>query len=333
MSQERNDVDASGRQHVWASRLLLRAEILKKIRQFFEQRDYLEVETPLLCSHSVTDPFINSFSIAPTHSSPLTAHSKNQRFLQTSPEYAMKRLLAKGSGPIFQICKAFRVDEPSTKHNPEFTLLEWYRPNFDHHDLMGEMDDFLQTTIDAKPAKKISYADLFIQTLNINPHLADCDALSQCADDHNIQLSNTNNFSKTTCLEILFTHLIEPKLGFDQPAFVYDFPVEQAALAKIRLDDPAVAERFEVYINGTELANGFHELTNAEQQLERFKENNRQRQTLNLPVLPIDPFFIDALKKGLPDCAGVALGVDRLLMLALDKKSITEVISFNWESC
>ena len=327
-----SNVETSERQNVRTSPLLLRASIIKKIRKFFERRDYLEVETPLLCSHSVTDPFITSFSL-PTHDSRLTTHGKHQRFLQTSPEYCMKRLLAEGSGPIFQICKAFRVDEPSNKHNPEFTMLEWYQLDFDHHDLMNEMNQLLQTVLGGNAAEKTSYADLFLQHLNINPHLATIEQLAQVATQHQIDINNTENFSKVTWLEILFTHLIEPKLGFDQPTFIYDFPVEMAALAKIRDEQLPVAERFEVYVQGTELANGFHELTDAKLQRQRFEADNKKRKELGLEPMPIDTFFLSALEKGLPDCAGVALGVDRLVMLALKKEKITDVISFNWQQC
>lgn len=329
---QNNNVGTPESLKVQTSLLEERSKLVQTIRGFFQNKGYLEVETPLLCSHSVTDPFITSFCL-PTHHSLLTTHGKNQRFLQTSPEYCMKRLLTEGSGPIFQICKAFRVDEPSNKHNPEFTMLEWYQPGFDHHDLMNEVDQLLQTVLGCNAAEKISYANLFLQHLNVNPQLASAEQLAQVATQHQIQINNTENFSKVTWLEILFTHVIEPKLGFDQPAFIYDFPVEMAALAKIRNAQPPVAKRFEVYVKGTELANGFHELTDAKLQRQRFEADNQKRQALGLEPMPIDEFFLGALEKGLPDCAGVALGIDRLVMLALKQQNITEVISFNWQQC
>ncbi len=297
--------------------LKLRAEFYQKIRAFFSARNVLEVETPLLCQHTVTDPHIESFQVK----------NKQTYYLQTSPEYAMKRLLAAGSGPIFQICKAFRQEESGSQHNPEFTMLEWYRPGFNHHDLMNEIDHFFQYVLDTMPADKISYRNLFLTNLSIDPINAELTALHNLIQHHNISVDLTH-IDYDTALQILLTHLIEPKIGLEKPLFVFDFPASQAALSKI---NGKVAERFEAYINGKEVANGFNELTNATEQKNRFVENQTLRDQHNQYVPNIDRYLIDALDYGLPDCAGVAIGLDRLLMQLAKTNYIQDVISFTWE--
>lgn len=297
--------------------LRLRAKLLSRIRQFFAARDVLEVETPLLSQYTVTDEHIESFKTA-TH------------YLQTSPEYAMKRLLAAGSGSIFQICKAFRHDESGCRHNPEFTLLEWYRTGFNHHDLMNEVDALLQLLLGAAPAQRISYQQLFLNTCAIDPLECDVRALQQCAAEHELNMTAPIN-DKDTLLQLLLSHVIEPELGFKAPLFIYDFPAAQAALARINASDPRVAERFEVYIQGFELANGFHELTDAQQQRQRFQAQQAQRQKLKRTAVAIDQRFISALAHGLPACAGVAVGLDRLLMILADTKNIDDVLTFPWQ--
>lgn len=303
-----------------------RATILRQIRAFFADRNVLEVETPVLCHTSVTDPFIQSIpALFQTNLS-----SPGQRYyLQTSPEYAMKRLLAAGSGAIYQITKAFRQGELGRLHNPEFSMLEWYRPGFDHHQLMNEIDALLQITLETKPAIRQSYADLFMTRLGINPHDCAIEELIAVAARHELQMGSAIT-DKDTWLQLLMSELIEPELRGEQPYFVYDFPVTQAALARIQPTTPPVASRFEVYVNGIELANGFHELQNAEEQRSRFEKNLLQRMQLELPTLPIDEHLIAALTHGLPDCAGVALGIDRLVLLATKSKTISECISFDF---
>lgn len=311
--------------------LKLRAEILTKIRAFFAERNILEVETPLLSHATVTDVHLQSFSthyLSHLHATPLTL------YLQTSPEFAMKRLLAAGSGPIFQICKAFRNDgECGRMHNPEFTMLEWYRPGFTHIELMNETDELLQTILQTKPAQRISYADAFLQQTNLNPHTATLTELKQCVEKLNLtELTELDMVDRDSWLHVIMSHLIEPQLGQQQPTFIYDFPASQAALARIRQDDPSVAERFEVYIAGIELANGFHELSNAQEQQQRFEQNLQQRVQMNYPIVPMDHNLLAALQHGLPDCAGIALGIDRLVMLASQAKQLSEIISFPLES-
>lgn len=305
-----------------------RADILRKIRQFFYERGLLEVETPTLCSATVTDPYLHSLSTQVTQS-----HGETQRvYLQTSPEYCMKRLLAAGSGGIFQLCKAYRDDEIGTHHNPEFTMLEWYQPNFNHHQLMDEMDDLLQTVLQCGSAERLSYGALFLRYLDIDPHESDIATLKQCAKKnkltwHNAEGSHASD-DKDVWLQLLLSHCIEPHIGKETPVFIYDYPASQAALARIREDDPPVAERFEVYFKGIELANGFHELADAEEQRQRFCNDLKKRTALNTPAVPLDEYFLAALESGLPDCAGVALGVDRLVMLALGCDELEAVLAF-----
>jgi len=288
-----------------------RAAILQKIRDFFCKRNVLEIETPLLRQATVTDPYIDSIP---------ASVNQQTHFLQTSPEYAMKQLIASGVGDCFQICKAFRDDEQGRLHNNEFTLLEWYRLGFDHHQLMTEMDELLQLTLNAPQAIRLSYQQLFKKHLNLNPHETSITQLQNKAKEHGVYDSLHQACSTIDeWLMLLLAELIEPKLGFDAPCMIYDYPTSQAALAKIANNK---AQRFEVYVNGIELANGFNELTNAKEQRLRFEKDLAIRQQLNKVMPPIDQHFLAALEKGLPDCAGVALGVDRLVMLALGEKSI-----------
>ncbi len=307
--------------------LRLRAELIAKIRHFFQLRGVLEVETPLLSHATVTDLHLQSFTSTYQLAN---GTAKETLYLQTSPEFAMKRLLAAGSGPIFQICKAFRNNGESGRwHNPEFTMMEWYRPGFNHHDLMDEMDALLQEILKVEPAERFSYAALFEKYLNINPHSSTAAELNAIAQQCNIaEIPHFDKNNKDNGLFLLMSHIIEPQIGQTTPIFIYDFPASQAALAKIRADNPPVAERFEVYYQGIELANGFHELTDAAEQRDRFINDLALRKKLNYPSVPIDEHLLASLSHGLPDCAGVALGIDRLMMLALNKKNIGDVVSF-----
>lgn len=302
-----------------AALIKARAKLYQSIRTFFTERNVLEVDTPLLCQYGVTDIHIDCIR-AKLHG--------NTFFLQTSPEYAMKRLLAADIGAIYQICKAFRVDDCAEQHNPEFTLLEWYQPGFDHHQLMDEMDVFLQTVADTNSANRLSYEALFLQTLQFNPLDSTREQCLQRIQQSGIQLSETAcDISKDSALQILMSYLIEPQLGQNNtPTFVYNFPSSQAALAKISREDKRVAERFEVYFNGMELANGFHELTDAAQQQQRFLQDQHYRKQHNLTQMDIDPKFIAALQHGLPNSAGIAVGIDRLLMAITKAKKISDVL-------
>lgn len=305
-------------------RLKKRAQLIQDIRQFFVAKGFLEVETPLLSHATVTDPHIHSIPAE------VSLGGKSKTFyLQTSPEYAMKRLLAAGSGPIFQITKAFRQGDIGRIHNPEFTMLEWYRPGFDHHLLMDEVDELLQQVFKTPCAERITYAALFKKYIGLNPHTVDIKTLQDCAAKHSIQLY-ADNLGHNDWLDVLMSHVIEPQMGNAQPIFLYDFPVSHAALAKIRhAETPVVASRFEVYFQGMELANGFHELQNAEEQRQRFEKDLFYRKQHGIAEVPMDELFLAGLVAGIPDCAGVAVGIDRLVMLALQAEQVSEVMSFS----
>lgn len=302
------------------SYLKTRADLYRKIREFFYARQVLEVETPLLCSHTVTDLHVNGIQAA------------HHRFLQTSPEYAMKRLLSLGSGPIFQLCKAFRDEEMGSNHNPEFTMLEWYRPGFNHHDLMSELNELMMCLLNTPPATRQSYRDCFLQHTSLDPFTADQHALHAFIKHHHL-LHDTTDIDHDTALQVILSEYIEPRINQDTPFFIYDFPATQACLAVIRRDNPAVGERFELYFKGYELANGFHELTDPHEQEQRFLRDQNKRRERGLYVPEIDYYLIDALKKGLTPTAGVAVGVDRLVMLACHTTRIQDVLCFPWDSC
>ena len=303
--------------------LLARAKIIAEIRRFFTDRGLLEVETPVLSEFGVTDIHLSTFSTE--FVSPFGEQSKTL-WLATSPEYHMKRLLAAGSGPIFQIGKVFRNEEAGNRHNPEFTMLEWYRPHFDMYRLIDEVDDLLQQILDCPPAESLSYQFVFQQYVGLDPLSAERSELVAKAKQY--QLANPEEEDRDTLLQFLFSTVVEPQIGQKQPVAVYHFPATQAALAQLSSEDLRVAERFEFYYKGLELANGFHELSDANEQLRRFEADNRQREKMGLPTREIDQRLLAALHAGIPNTSGVALGVDRLIMLALNAESISEVISF-----
>lgn len=304
--------------------LLTRAKIIAEIRRFFTDRGLLEVETPVLSEFGVTDVHLSTFKtefIAPFHrqSKPL--------WLITSPEYHMKRLLAAGSGAIFQICRVFRNEEAGPRHNPEFTMLEWYRPHFDMYRLINEVDDLLQQILDCEPAESLSYQFAFQQYVGLDPlSAAKTELIAKAKEQHFVGAENED---RDTLLQFLFSTLVEPEIGKTRPVAVYHFPAAQAALAQISSEDHRVAERFEFYYKGLELANGFNELTDVKEQFSRFEQDNRQREKMGLPQQAIDRRLLGALQAGIPNCAGVALGVDRLMMIALNAERIEEIMAFS----
>ncbi|MFS7252431.1 elongation factor P--(R)-beta-lysine ligase [Rahnella rivi] len=305
--------------------LLKRATILTEIRRFFADRGVLEVETPAMSQATVTDihlvPFETRFV------GPGAAEGKTL-YLMTSPEYHMKRLLATGSGPIYQMGRSFRNEEAGIHHNPEFTMLEWYRPRYDMYRLMNEVDDLLQQVLDCNSAETLSYQQAFTRHLNVDPLSADKAELREAAAKLDLSNIADTEEDRDTLLQLLFTMGVEPHIGRDKPAFVYHFPATQASLAEISTEDHRVAERFEVYYKGIELANGFRELTDGREQRQRFEQDNRKRAARGLPQHPIDNNLLDALEHGMPECSGVALGVDRLIMIALGATSLSDVLAF-----
>lgn len=297
-----------------------RAAVLAAIRAFFAARGVLEVETPLLSAAAVTDPHLTSFRVA---------GGEDALYLRTSPEYAMKRLVAAGSGPIYELAKAFRQGEAGRLHNPEFTILEWYRPGWDHHALLDEVDALLAEVLGASAAERVTYAELFAGHCGVDPHRDGVSRLSKAAAENGVDA--VGELDRDGWLQLLLTHVVEPRLGRGRPSFVLDFPASQAALARVRPGDPPVAERFEVYVEGVELANGFHELADAGEQRRRFEADLVTRRAQGLPEVPVDERLLAALESGLGDCAGVALGVDRLAMLAAGAGSLAEVTAFPFD--
>lgn len=305
--------------------LELRARVLAAVRRFFSQRGVLEVETPLLCAGALAHPrtVIMSSARCPgrTDSSLL--------YLQTSPEAAMKRLLAHGSGPIYQICKAFRGCEEDALHNPEFSIVEWYRPGFNHIQMHDEVDALLQCVAGLPIGETFSVRELFVDRLSVDPIADDRAALEQCASSRGLippQGMNFGALERDDLLELLMKGAIEPTLGWQAPAFVYGFPAPQACLARVNED--GTADRFEVFVKGIELANCYHELVDFPEHVARLDVDQRKRLNSGLDLTPVDQRFLDALKHGLPDCAGVAIGLDRLLMLMAGRASLADVIAF-----
>lgn len=300
--------------------LQARAQLYQQIRAFFAKRHVLEVETPILSSACVPDTMIE----------PLYTQYHGERtqtlFLQTSPELMMKRLLAANCGSIYQIAKAFRDGEFGRWHNPEFTLLEWYRVGFTKNELIQEIDELLQQILHCQTAQRISYCELFQHYIDLHPLETSLSDLQQFVTRYHID--HVDSLDRDTCLQLILSHHIEPKLGHDNPVVITDFPATQAALARKQIENPNLAERFEFYVQGIELANGFYELTDPIEQRQRFKHSLQERVAQNKPMYPLDERFLAALEAGLPTCSGVALGVDRLLMLKVKASHIQEVLSF-----
>ncbi len=309
--------------------LHLRAHLFQKIRQFFADRTVLEVETPLICKAIGSDPnldfFTTNYQLPPT---------QRTLFLQTSPEFAMKRLLAADSGSIYQICKAFRNGESGRFHNPEFTLLEWYRVGFDLSQLMDEVDELLallfEGSVKLQATQRVSYQSLFQQNTGLNALVfsyqdyADyahssglIDAIAICKHDHLLWL------------DFIFSHQIQPHLGQNALCMVHGYPACMSSLARNNQDNPAIADRVELFINGVELGNGYYELSDAKEQERRFDNEIAVRQDNKRPNAVKDERLLAALEVGLPNCSGIAIGLDRLLMLLSNSATIDEVLAFS----
>lgn len=299
-----------------------RAAALAQVRDFFTSRNVLEVDTPALSAAASTDPNLHSLETR------LACQPGAAWYLQTSPEFAMKRLLAEGSGDIFQIARVFRDGEIGAHHQPEFTLIEWYRVGWDEHRLIDEVIELITQLIPdqrlTSHCDRISYCDAFEQYCGLDPLTADSQQLLKTAAKHGLDVPKQNN-DRDELLDLMLATLVAPHLGQAGPTVVFNFPAAQAALAELQPQDPRVAARFEVFLQGIELANGFRELVDPDEQRQRFDAELKLRQQRGLPQVPIDEALIAALKS-LPPCSGVALGFDRLLMLARGSAHINAVL-------
>ncbi len=310
--------------------LRARAAMLAAIRRFFDRRQVLEVETPLLSQAGNTDPALASFHCRYTGPG---APQGAERWLPTSPELHMKRLLAAGSGAIYQVCKVFRDGELGRWHAPEFTMLEWYRPGFDHRRLMDEVEalviELLAPYRNLAPAQRLTYRDAFLRHAAVDPFEASSGELQGRAAALGIHAPASLR-GRDEWLDLLLTQCVEPALREYALCFIYDYPASQAALARVRHDLPAVAERFELYLDGVELANGFHELADPAEQARRFEADVQRRERHGVAGPPADRWLLAALEHGLPACAGVALGLDRVLVLALQLSALDQALAFPW---
>lgn len=300
--------------------LRFRAGFLAKIRQFFNERNYLEVETPCMSHYGITDVYLSNIQ---------STFRNKTYFLQTSPEYHMKRLLAAGSGPIFQIARVFRDDELGRWHNPEFTMLEWYQLGVDHHDLMNEMEAFLNELLHVNGLIRKTYQQVYLEVLSVDPLTVSIEKLKQVLTFYELhEVLPPEETDRDQYLFLIMSHIIEPALSDSHlPIAIYDFPASQASLARV---NGPIAHRFEVYFKGIELANGFYELTDYNAQANRFEDDLNKRREMGLGLPDIDVYLLEALKSGLPLCSGVALGIDRLIMLTLNKKSLSDVLAFDF---
>ena len=301
-----------------------RAGLLDRTRRFFDRRGVLEVETPLLSSGVIVERYIDP---------PTLSSGGSTRYLQASPEAAMKRLVAAGSGPIWQLAHAFREGERGRVHNPEFSILEWYRPGFDLHQLMDEVAELFSIlmgdVLEIREPCKIRYRDLFVEHLGVDPIESSAAELADLARAQGVEPPTGFNVGvRDDWLDLLFSLRIQPRLGVARPTFVHDYPATQAALARLNESDERVAERFELFHAGVELSNGYRELLDVTEQRARLDETNRRRRADGRTELALDERFLAALEAGLPDCSGVAVGFDRVVMLACGATSIDEVIAF-----
>lgn len=306
--------------------LRLRAELLKRLRAFFDERGFLEVETPLLSPDTVVDRYIDPI-VVEVDARPC--------YLQTSPEFAMKRLLASGldgSNGIYQVCKAFRGGEQGRLHNREFTMVEWYGAGDGYAEGMQLLSDLVETILGLGSAGRVSYREAFQRHAGFDPLTSSTGTMAESCQTRNIPIpASLSPVDRDGWLNLILAECVEPKLGEARPTILYDYPASQAALAKVRNDDPPVAERFELYVRGLELANGFHELLDPAVLRKRNAENNQLRRQDGKSNLPAESKLLAAMEYGLPPCTGVALGFDRLVMIAAGANSLAEVMAFGRE--
>lgn len=308
--------------------LRFRASLLARLRDFFARHDFLEVETPLLSADTVIDRHLDPLSVT-LFDDPRTPEVGQQMWLQTSPEFAMKRLLTAGAERIYQVTRAFRGAERGAHHNPEFTMVEWYRVGDSMEKGMALLGELAGEMLDADHVSRISYGEAFLRNVGIDPHKATASELVTAAMAREVAIpSDMPRDDRDEWLNLLLANLVEPKLGVVGPEILYDYPASQAALAQVRNDNPPVAERFELYVNGVELANGYHELLDPSVLRERNRKTNRLRQADGKLALPRESRLLEAMEYGLPSCVGVALGFDRLVMVAAGASCLNKVMAF-----
>jgi lysyl-tRNA synthetase class 2 len=319
----------------WKS-LRLRAELLTRLRGFFDARGFLEVETPILSADVVVDRHLDPFSVAACNGPPGSDGGRGLAgrglWLQTSPEFAMKRLLAAGGRAIYQVTRAFRQGERGPLHNPEFTIVEWYRAGDGMPEGIALLSELCDELLGRGPAERISYQEAFERYAEVDPHTADAKALISAAARHEIAApASLAEDDRDGWLDVLLVECVQPHLGQKRPAILYDYPAGQAALARVRPGRPPVAERFELFVSGVELANGYHELLRPEVLRRRNAQNNTRREADGKGALPAESRLLAAMEAGLPACTGVALGFDRVVMLAAGATRLEEVMAFPFD--
>ncbi len=338
-----SDEDSAWRPTASLEVLQQRASLVAAMRKIFEEAGYWEVETPILSRDIVVDahldPFVTRFFSGRLPSDAVAGGE--ELYLQTSPEFAMKRLLAAGAKAIYQIGRVMRNGEHGPHHNPEFTMAEWYRAGDDHHAQMDFTEHFVrevfaqaavfrpETALTEKPFERLTYHQAFERYAGCDVRELETAEFAELAETHDlVPPASLSPADRDGWLNFLLANIVEPELGQDRPAFLFDYPASQAALARVRLDDPPVAERFELYLEGVEICNGYHELTDAAELEARMQKQNQLRRAENARPLPETNRLLDTMCAGLPACAGVALGVDRLIMLTLGLSSLDQVIAF-----
>ena len=306
-----------------------RADVVRRVRAFFEDRHFFEVETPLLSHDIVVDRHLHPIGISKSHVTGASQDVDQKLWLQTSPEFGMKRILAAGAQAIYQIGKSFRQNEAGDLHNPEFTMLEWYRVGDDMELGMDLLAELVETILDRPRTERITYREAFEKIANVDPFSCAVSELKFVAEQAGISIEmSCDHESRDGWLNLLMARLIEPQLGQESATILYEWPASQSALAIVRDQQPPVAERFELYVDGIELANGYHELLDAGELAKRNSVINQQRVKDGSPLLPEESRLLQAMRHGFPGSAGVALGMDRLVMLAVGASSIRQVMAF-----
>ncbi|MBN2476305.1 MAG: EF-P lysine aminoacylase GenX [Pirellulales bacterium] len=306
--------------------LRLRAALLQRVRTFFEQRGFLEVETPILSDDTVVDRHLDPFF---TEVPGRPGNAPRRLWLQTSPEFAMKRLLAAGGEAIYQIARVFRREEEGSLHNPEFTMVEWYRTEEGLDAGMQRTAELCEVLLERGPAERISYAEAFERHVGVDPHTAEVAQLNEVLQRCGVAPPETlSPDDRDARLDLLLVERVQPHLGVGRPVLLYDYPASQAALARVRPQEPPVAERFELYVSGIELANGYHELLDPEELRRRNAAANALRRRDGKQPLPEQSRLLAAMQAGLPPAVGVSLGFDRVVMLAAAAKGLAEVMAF-----